>query len=300
MDGQSGAADVRVAFAEQRDRARAQRAAADSGGVPRRGLHRAGGHAPERVARAGRNLPSQPRTPRQKEQGPEERHLLQPLRGRSTNSRSSSARRTSTSRRTSTRRRSLRARWPTRLARAKRWSRPPTGTRPNCWRKDAACWCRSATPRPSRAKSSACCATTPRRHAMRKNAYKLGREMVWSNVARLYMRSFELARLEGAVLSRKSFATKTLDQQPRGVAGAEAGSSVADDRFDRASSSTPCSPCRIFPKATARTTTRAPSFWRCCSTSWRKNRSACGRWPRRTRRFCITRSIPRRSGFTTT
>jgi len=54
-----------------------------------------------------------------------------------------------------------------------------------------------------------------RRHTMRKNAYKLGREMIWSNVARLYMRSFESARLEGAVLSRKSFATKTLDQQPR-------------------------------------------------------------------------------------
>src|SRR5208283_4973169 len=54
-----------------------------------------------------------------------------------------------------------------------------------------------------------------RRNAMRKGAYKLGREMVWSNVARLYMRSFELARIERAVLSRKSFATKTLDQQPR-------------------------------------------------------------------------------------
>lgn len=54
-----------------------------------------------------------------------------------------------------------------------------------------------------------------RRHAMRKNAYKIGREMIWSNVARLYARSFELARIEGAVLSRKSFATKTLDQQPR-------------------------------------------------------------------------------------
>ena len=54
-----------------------------------------------------------------------------------------------------------------------------------------------------------------RRTAIRKNAYKMGREMVWSNVARLYMRSFELARLERAVLSRKSFATKTLDQQPR-------------------------------------------------------------------------------------
>ena len=56
-----------------------------------------------------------------------------------------------------------------------------------------------------------------RRHAMRKHAYKLGREMVWSNVARLYMRSFERARLEGAVFSRKSFATKTLDQAPRAL-----------------------------------------------------------------------------------
>ena len=54
-----------------------------------------------------------------------------------------------------------------------------------------------------------------RRNAMRKNAYKLGREMVWSNVARLYMHSFEQARLQGASLSRKLFATKTLDQQPR-------------------------------------------------------------------------------------
>ena len=54
-----------------------------------------------------------------------------------------------------------------------------------------------------------------RRHAMRKIAYKLGREMVWSNVAGLYMHSFEQARLQGASLSRKLFATKTLDQQPR-------------------------------------------------------------------------------------
>ncbi len=54
-----------------------------------------------------------------------------------------------------------------------------------------------------------------RRNAIRKNAYKLGREMVWSNVARLYMHSFEQARLQGATASRKLFATKTLDQQPR-------------------------------------------------------------------------------------
>jgi glycosyltransferase involved in cell wall biosynthesis len=54
-----------------------------------------------------------------------------------------------------------------------------------------------------------------RRTAIRKNAYKLGREMIWSNAANLYMRSFELARLERASLSRKSFATKTLAEQPR-------------------------------------------------------------------------------------
>src|SRR5581483_7267658 len=54
-----------------------------------------------------------------------------------------------------------------------------------------------------------------RRHAMRKNAYRMGREMIWSNVAQIYMRSFESARLGGAALSRKSLATKTLDQRPR-------------------------------------------------------------------------------------
>src|SRR5271170_6651255 len=54
-----------------------------------------------------------------------------------------------------------------------------------------------------------------RRNAIRKNAYKLGREMVWSNVARLYMHSFELSQIEGTARSRKSLATKTLDQKPR-------------------------------------------------------------------------------------
>ena len=54
-----------------------------------------------------------------------------------------------------------------------------------------------------------------RRHAMRKNAYRLGREMIWSNVAQLYMSTFESARLQGAALSRKSLITKTLDMRPR-------------------------------------------------------------------------------------
>lgn len=54
-----------------------------------------------------------------------------------------------------------------------------------------------------------------RRHAIRKNVYKLGREMIWSHVAQLYMSSFEQSRLEGEVTARKSLATKTLDQRPR-------------------------------------------------------------------------------------
>ncbi len=54
-----------------------------------------------------------------------------------------------------------------------------------------------------------------RRHTIRKNAYRLGREMIWSNVAQLYMRSFESSRIEGAARSRRSLATKTLDRKPR-------------------------------------------------------------------------------------
>jgi glycosyltransferase involved in cell wall biosynthesis len=54
-----------------------------------------------------------------------------------------------------------------------------------------------------------------RRFALRRNAYQLGREMVWSSVARKYMRSFELSRNEGTARSVKSLGTKTLDQKPR-------------------------------------------------------------------------------------
>src|SRR5579872_2276425 len=54
-----------------------------------------------------------------------------------------------------------------------------------------------------------------RRHAIRKNAYRIGRDMVWSNVAQIYMRSFECSRLEATARSRRSRAAKTLDQKPR-------------------------------------------------------------------------------------
>jgi len=52
------------------------------------------------------------------------------------------------------------------------------------------------------------------RHSMRKNAYKLGRDMVWSRVAQLYVKSFEQARHDHSFVGTKSSPIKTLDEQP--------------------------------------------------------------------------------------
>jgi len=52
------------------------------------------------------------------------------------------------------------------------------------------------------------------RHSMRKNAFKLGRDMVWSHVAQLYAKSFEQARLDHSFVGRRSSPIKTLDEQP--------------------------------------------------------------------------------------
>jgi len=54
----------------------------------------------------------------------------------------------------------------------------------------------------------------PLRHSLRKNAYRLGRDMVWSRVAQLYARSFEQARCDHSFVGRKSSPIKTLDEQP--------------------------------------------------------------------------------------
>ena len=54
-----------------------------------------------------------------------------------------------------------------------------------------------------------------KRDSIRKNAYRIGRDMIWSNVAQLYMRSFQLSRVDGAAHSQRSLVTKTLDQRPR-------------------------------------------------------------------------------------
>lgn len=54
----------------------------------------------------------------------------------------------------------------------------------------------------------------PHRHMLRKNAYRLGREMVWSSVAAQYLKAFEQARLDHSFLGRRSSPIRTLDQQP--------------------------------------------------------------------------------------
>jgi hypothetical protein len=59
----------------------------------------------------------------------------------------------------------------------------------------------------------------PRRHAMRKKAYLLGREMIWSHVAHLYMDSFQRARRSRLEMPYKPLAVRTLAEQPMDLPG---------------------------------------------------------------------------------
>ncbi|HVW22792.1 MAG TPA: glycosyltransferase family 4 protein [Opitutaceae bacterium] len=52
------------------------------------------------------------------------------------------------------------------------------------------------------------------RAAMRRNAYALGREMIWSRVAQRYMASFEQARLDHSFVGTRLSPIRTLDEQP--------------------------------------------------------------------------------------
>lgn len=52
------------------------------------------------------------------------------------------------------------------------------------------------------------------RHAMRKRAYVFGRDMIWPQVSRRYMESFERARLERRHHAQSDFAVKPLDKRP--------------------------------------------------------------------------------------
>jgi glycosyltransferase involved in cell wall biosynthesis len=53
-----------------------------------------------------------------------------------------------------------------------------------------------------------------RRHAMRKQAYLFGRDMIWPRVAQRYMASFERARVERLRFPRPAIAVKTLASPP--------------------------------------------------------------------------------------
>lgn len=52
------------------------------------------------------------------------------------------------------------------------------------------------------------------RHAMRKRAYLFGREMIWPQVARRYMQSFERAKAERRHFTPSGFTVKPLDKRP--------------------------------------------------------------------------------------
>lgn len=52
------------------------------------------------------------------------------------------------------------------------------------------------------------------RHAMRKRAYKFGRAMIWSEVAKRYMESFKRARAERRHYVPPNFSVKALDKHP--------------------------------------------------------------------------------------
>jgi len=53
-----------------------------------------------------------------------------------------------------------------------------------------------------------------KRHAMRKRAYLFGRKMVWPQVARRYMESFQRARAERRHFTPPGFTVKALDERP--------------------------------------------------------------------------------------
>ncbi|MEG8947660.1 glycosyltransferase family 4 protein [Rosettibacter firmus] len=52
-----------------------------------------------------------------------------------------------------------------------------------------------------------------RRHSMRKKAYMLGREMVWNNVAHLYVETFQKARIQRIEILNNISSVKTLNEQ---------------------------------------------------------------------------------------
>ncbi len=55
----------------------------------------------------------------------------------------------------------------------------------------------------------------PVRHAMRRKAFQIGRGMVWSRIAQLYLESFRRAGISQSLTGRKSSQIRTLEKHPR-------------------------------------------------------------------------------------
>ena len=92
---------------------------------------------------------------------------------------------------------------------ATQWSPHPTGMRSNYWPMNGAGWFLSRTRRASRRPWWSFSGMNRCAIGLRKNAYKIGRQMVWSRVARLYARSFEQARYDHSFVGNKSPLIKT-------------------------------------------------------------------------------------------
>ena len=73
----------------------------------------------------------------------------------------------------------------------------------------------------------------PRRHSMRKKAYMLGREMIWSHVAHLYMESFQRARRNRLDTPYKPLAVRTLAEKPMDLPSWRLDQLVPHDRLGR-------------------------------------------------------------------
>ncbi|MCF7957500.1 MAG: glycosyltransferase family 4 protein [Phycisphaerae bacterium] len=54
----------------------------------------------------------------------------------------------------------------------------------------------------------------PLRNSMREKSYEIGRDMIWSRSAQLYMKSFQQAGQDHSFITRKPSLIKTLDEQP--------------------------------------------------------------------------------------
>ena len=139
-----------------------------------------------------------------------------------------------------------------------------------------------------------------RRHAIRKNAYRIGRDMIWSNVAQMYMRSLRVfTARNGRVVAQSS---RHQDSRPKAARTAESqvDSSVADDGFNRSLPTRDIQRAEFFRRLLHRR--QRPCIYPCGAARriGRGFRSGCGRSPPPPQPSSITPSTPRRSDSTTT